>query len=130
VWEQWSGSSIGEGAESEVRRDEILPTPDIIPASRYAYYTPGYVEDGSIVLRRVDPTLAEAILRGQLYPGQEVGSACPGEGGLPNVSFKFLIIEDGRSGEPIKERWYKLDGDPWRRAGQLDWNLKLVSTDV
>lgn len=125
VWFQWTGEQIGEGERQEVRREEILPTPELTLNTRFMWMNAGRVEDGQFMLRRVDPTLGEALLSGKLHPGLVTGSPCPNEGGPP-TSFLFLVREDGRSGDDVVERWFTLASMPYRRAGALDWDVQLT----
>lgn len=123
VWFRWSGEEIGEGVETEYHREEILPTPKLQDATRYLWLTGGKIEDGIMILSKVNPLLGEAFLRGKLMPGQITGSPCPDEAGPP-TKFRILVVEDGRSGE-VQEDWFTLVGKPFRQPGKLDWDIKI-----
>ena len=125
VWYQWTGDAVGEGTQEEVKREEILPTPDVVDSTKFLFLTGGKVDDGMMVMRKVDPTLGEMLLNGQLYAGDVPGSPCPDETTGGPTQFYFLVKEDGRSPGVVMERWFTLVGTPFRKAGQLDWDLTI-----
>lgn len=124
VWFRWTGEEVGEGVEREVHRDEILPTPKVTDATRYMFLVAGKIDDGIMILSRVNPLLGEGLLSGRLHPGQITGSPCPDEAGPP-MSFRFMVKEDGRSSGEVEEHWFTPVGMPFRMPGKLDWNIKI-----
>lgn len=132
VWFEWTGDQVGEGVEREFYREEILPTPEFTDNTRFLFLSAGATTEGEFMLRRVDPTLGELLLSGNLTPGTISGSPCPDErGGTGPVTFQILVREDGRSGdeEDLIHRWFTLSKEPFRKAGQLDWDIRLTRVD-
>lgn len=145
VWFRWSGLSVGEGDLDEIARVEILPTPELIQANTYLFMDVGRASEGTMKLLKVSPRLAERLLLGDLYmvlggnSGSGSGGAedCPASNdvgftvdaqGHP-LEFYYMAHEDGRSQGEILERWYRLQGQPYRVAGRLSWNVELMRID-
>lgn len=123
VWTQFSGVDRGEGAERELARVELLPTPKVQDLTSIALnpYSAGKLPVGSV---RIDEISAGAYtadqLKGLKIPGLKDEYILP-----PNVSFFIEMYEDGRGDpEPVRMR-YRVMAGPFRNAGNVCWTMIL-----
>lgn len=126
VWTQFAGEERGDGAEKEIGRIELLPTPKVISLDAVAMspQAAGMVPMGSIRVEKISVTYTLDQLKGRMLP-------TPHEAHIPqNVQFYYEVKEDGRGDAQPEVMHFRLAADPFRRAGKIDWvvNLERIGT--
>jgi hypothetical protein len=128
TWSVWSGDERGEGTETIVRRNEVLPTPRItsMDSVTFSPYHAGILPVGSVKVDRISvDAFTFDLLRGHYVPNPE-------EDLIPEpVDFYWEVVEDGRGDvSPIRAK-FRLLNYPMRRAGAVEWTclLERVSED-
>lgn len=126
VWGVFAGDERGEGAEVEVKRIEILPTPRILPFRlEHSMFPIGWVPSGILRVKLISATLTEDMLLGKWVPNHhEIAIPQP-------YSFHYEIVEDGRGDATPRPRKYRLSGAPYRAASSVMWEIVLerIGTD-
>lgn len=121
VWMCWGGSERGEGTEKEVKRVEILPTPQVtdLTAQTLTAFSGGVLPVGSVRVTQISTQYTFDVLSGLAYPQAH-------EDRIPaDVNFFWEIVEDGRGDpQPLRAR-YRVNGVPFRAGGQVQWMVVL-----
>lgn len=126
VWSQYSGSERGEGTSKEVKRIEILPTPQVISLDSVALspQAAGILPMGSVRVNEISISFTMDQLKGRWFPD-------PNELDVPNnYEFHWEIIEDGRGDSVPEVMRFRLAADPFRRGDMVDWTVNLERTDT
>jgi hypothetical protein len=117
----WTGEERGEGRERELSRVELLPTPRVSPldaVSRVPFHAGAYPV-GSIRVDEISMRYTEDQLNGLGYPRT-------GADEVPErFDFWYELVEDGRSGGPVRPQKYRILGQPFRNAEQVFWAVAL-----
>lgn len=126
VWTAFAGDERGEGAEVEVRRIEILPTPRVVPfVINHTMFPIGWIPTGMLRLQLIGVSFTEDMLTGRWVPE-------PHELVIPQpFNFRYEIVEDGRGDPQPRARKYRLASTPFRKAGSISWEILLerIGTD-
>lgn len=132
VWTRFGGEERGEGDERELRRVELLPTPQVqdLTGVQYNPFSGGALPTGSVRVDRIScAAYNEDLLRGEAPPAAPESGADIEE---PN-DFFWEIVFDGRNGRCSEARRgrYRLVGNPWLNAGNVEYAviLERVSED-
>lgn len=126
VWTVFDGEERGEGTERELARIELLPTPKIgeLTSLQEAAFSTGTLSTGVLRLDKISLKFTTAALRGLEIPTEGQKLNMP-----PKVDFWYEMREDGRGGDtPIPLR-FRLNGEPFRRAGSVSWSVLLERQD-
>lgn len=122
VWSVFDGEERGEGAEREIARVELLPTPRVadLTALQQSPYVAGVLATGTLRLDRISAGFTAAQLSGLEIPGKGQDFDMP-----RNVDFWYEMREDGRGGDvPVPLR-FRLAASPFRAAGKVAWSVNL-----
>lgn len=122
TWTKWSGGERGAGTETVAKRIEILPTPRVrsLDSVALSTYGAGVIPVGSIQVDRISvDAFTFDLLTGHTVP-------TPHEDAIPEpYEFFYEVVEDGRGDpNPVRQR-YRLMSSPARRAGSVDWIVRL-----
>lgn len=159
VWTHWSGLERGEGAETELRRIQLIPNPLVEDLSGVTLnpFTAGLLPVGSIRISQISMSLNEDNLTGKLIPGQAYFAGCAlqtlGVPMAPDVLARTSGENIGTHSDSMvrdhifepndffyevvedvpnaQRKKYRLLSTPFRRPGKFDWTLMLerVSED-
>jgi hypothetical protein len=127
VWTAFAGSERGEGAEVEIRRIQLLPTPRVMTMDSVMFnpFAIGLIPIGMIRVQLISAQYTFDQLTGRWVPE-------PHELHIPQpIAFRYEITEDGRGDPNPRSQKYRLASNPHRAAGQVAWQLWLerIGTD-
>jgi hypothetical protein len=121
VYLKYTGAEYGEGEQKEAQRIELLPTPKVQSMSDVALQplNAGIEGDGGVTLTKVSSRYTFDQLRGLYVPERHEDHL------EPPYFMVYEIVEDGRGDPQPVRQTFRLASLPERRAGQIDWTLKL-----
>lgn len=124
----WSGSRRGEGAEMEISRREILPTPNVVDmqGTTEVMRAVGMSEEGGITVEQISTKYTEDDLLG-LTPDL-IDPAMP-RTGLQNGNFFYEVTESRPSTPAPQPRRYVPDGVPMLGRDRFQWRISLKKQD-
>jgi hypothetical protein len=126
VYTKFTGEERGAGAEVEISRTEILPTPLVSSLDNIALRASeaGIIRMGSLRLTGVSTSYTQDQLEGRMTPEEHTADT------RQPYRFFYEVVEDGR-GDPNPTRGkYRLLTTPMRRATQADWSFSLEKIDA
>lgn len=120
VWTRWSGEDRGEGVESLVREEEILPVPKVqeISSVQLQLLDIGTDEQGSLQISQISPRYTENQLLGRHQDGSGVSR---------NETFSWEVrLDKGDVSDLKKRRRFMIKGVPSFKADSLQWTVNLI----
>lgn len=120
VWTRWSGEDRGEGVESLVREEEILPVPKVqeISSVQLQLLDIGTDEQGSLQISQISPRYTENQLLGRHQDGSGVAR---------NETFSWEVrLDKGDVSDLKKRRRFMIKGVPSFKADSLQWTVNLI----
>jgi len=126
VWTRWTGGEHGAGEEVEMRRVELLPSPQVKTSVQRTLLNPGVFPTGTVAVSRVSATYPNALLTGEQPP-----AGAEGEGLKKPWDFFYELQLDGRQGDNPAVRRYRLVDDASVVPGNMEWSFTLapISTE-
>jgi len=120
IWTRWSGEERGEGVESVVREEEILPTPKVAELNgvQLQLLDIGLDEAGAVQISQISPRYTENQLLGRNQDGSGVAK---------NETFSWEVrLDKGDISDLKRRRRFMLKGVPSYKADSLMWSVNLV----
>ena len=120
VWTRWSGEDRGEGVESLVREEEILPVPKVqeMASVQLQLLDIGMDEQGSLQVSQISPRYTE---------NQLLGRNPDGSGIADNETFSWEVrLDKGDVSDLKKRRRFMVKGVPSFKAESLQWSVNLI----
>lgn len=121
VHTRWTGGSRGEGAEEVLKRELILPTPDVpnIDAIARELQSVGQNEGGTVRVLEISPAYSEECLTGLGSLGEPV----PDD---QNFYWEITLLRNQRA--PLHRR-FVLRSPPKLDATNMQWVVSLLRAD-
>lgn len=118
VFTRWSGGERGVGVEEVVKRDPILPTPNVAPIDQLTttLQSVGLDEVGEVRVTEISVAYTEEELR---------GLDCHGEGVPEDMNFYWEIVMPIPSGYNLYRR-FSPRSPPTRDAVNFQWKIDLL----
>lgn len=138
VWTKYTGDERGEGAENEVARVEILPTPKVSDETAITEnpFSAGTLPVGSLRVEDISALFTQEELMGRTVPvSAELGSDID-----EPYDFFYEVVSDGRGGGSTgcgttpgshprtssqQRAKYRLLGTPDRVEGNVSWTISI-----
>lgn len=100
VWTRYDGEERGEGAEKEVARFELLPTPRVSDQTSILFnpYSAGVLPSGSVRVDQISARMTTEVLMGHRVPDE---ARPPGAPILEPTDFFWEIVRDDRGELPL-----------------------------
>lgn len=120
IWTRWSGEERGEGVESLIREEEILPVPKIqeMASVQLQLLDIGMDEQGSLQVSQISPRYTE---------NQLLGRNPDGSGIADNETFSWEVrLDKGDVSDLKKRRRFMVKGVPSFKAESLQWSVNLI----
>lgn len=120
VWTLWSGEERGEGVESIVREEEILPVPKVAELSgiQLQLLDIGLDEQGAVQISQISPRYTENQLLGRKQDGSGVAK---------NETFSWEVrLDKGDMSDLKRRRRFMIKGVPSFKADSLMWSVNLI----